>query len=376
MSNLFIPSSKYQLKQFKLYTNNFINELEDEIEKTYITIKKQAVNLNESFDSNSKETFEHLISDSKNLIQMVDFAAKKKEIIDKHLKMHKVKVNHSIDVAYDSKRVGLDLNLFNEENIKILWSTGLLHDIGRFMQLRLTGTFKDSESFSDNKFKGITDHGILGKKILLDDERIKMFYPLTRIYDEFIGSVVGNHFESKTVDYPIDINDDTYKKYSLLEILKDKKQNIKCADDAYDKLVSWYIKIIQDVDRLDILKQIDRGDFIPILSNDKIDDVNPYIYDLFYNGKYINMNDLKKRGIWTCNAGQLLRWSFVYQLSLVGTIKNIKSLNLIEKIWEKNPVENLKPGYNFILELIDSLIETSPDGVYVDKEKALTKIKH
>ena len=376
MSNLFIPSSKYQLKQFKLYTNNFINELEDEIEKTYITIKKQAVNLNESFDSNSKETFEHLISDSKNLIQMVDFAAKKKEIIDKHLKMHKVKVNHSIDVAYDSKRVGLDLNLFNEENIKILWSTGLLHDIGRFMQLRLTGTFKDSESFSDNKFKGITDHGILGKKILLDDERIKMFYPLTRIYDEFIGSVVGNHFESKIVDYPIDINDDTYKKYSLLEILKDKKQNIKCADDAYDKLVSWYIKIIQDVDRLDILKQIDRGDFIPILSNDKIDDVNPYIYDLFYNGKYINMNDLKKRGIWTCNAGQLLRWSFVYQLSLVGTIKNIKSLNLIEKIWEKNPVENLKPGYNFILELIDSLIETSPDGVYVDKEKALTKIKH
>ena len=203
-----------------------------------------------------------------------------------------------------------------------------------------------------------------------------MFYPLTRIYDEFIGSVVGNHFESKTVDYPIDINDDTYKKYSLLEILKDKKQNIKCADDAYDKLVSWYIKIIQDVDRLDILKQIDRGDFIPILSNDKIDDVNPYIYNLFYNGKYINMNDLKKRGIWTCNAGQLLRWSFVYQLSLVGTIKNIKSLNLIEKIWEKNPVENLKPGYNFILELIDSLIETSPDGVYVDKEKALTKIKH
>ena len=35
MLNLFIPSSKYQLEQFKLYTDNFKEELEDEIEKMY-----------------------------------------------------------------------------------------------------------------------------------------------------------------------------------------------------------------------------------------------------------------------------------------------------------------------------------------------------
>ena len=87
------------------------------------------------------------------------------------------------------------------------------------------------------------------------------------------------------------------------------------------------------------------------------------------------MSELRKKGIWTCNAGQLLRWSFIYQLSLVSTIRNIKSLNLIEKIWDKNPIENLKPGYDFTLKLMDALIETSPDGVYVDRAKALSKVR-
>ena len=35
--------------------------------------------------------------------------------------------------------------------------------------------------------------------------------------------------------------------------------------------------------------------------------------------------------------------------------KNIKNLNLIEKIWEQNPIENLKPGYDFILSLSKQL---------------------
>ena len=65
--------------------------------------------------------------------------------------------------------LNFDLNLFNDENIKILWTSGLLHDIGRFAQLRLTGTFKDAESFANESFGKITDHGVLGEKILLDE---------------------------------------------------------------------------------------------------------------------------------------------------------------------------------------------------------------
>ncbi len=375
MLNLFIPSSKYQLEQFKLYTDNFKEELEDEIEKMYIVVRKQTINLPKCFGLNEKNPYEKLIDNSNKLIERAQYGKKQKELLEKHLKMYNVKYIHSIDVAYDSKRVGIDLNLFNDENIKILWTSGLLHDIGRFAQLRLTGTFKDAESFANESFGKITDHGVLGEKILLDDERIKMFYPLTRVYDKFVASVVGNHFESKVPDYPIDINNDTYKKYSISEIIKDVNNNVFSAKTTYDKLISWYVKIIQDVDRLDILKQIERGDFVPLLSNDKRDNVNPLVYDLFYNGKYISMSELRKKGIWTCNAGQLLRWSFIYQLSLVSTIRNIKSLNLIEKIWDKNPIENLKPGYDFTLKLMDALIETSPDGVYVDRAKALSKVR-
>lgn len=376
MLNLFIPPSKYQIYQFKLYTNNFKEEVQGEIEKLYLSIKRQALSIPNTFGLEDKNSYETLINSSNDLINKANEALIENSQLEKNLKMYNVKVTHSIDVAYDSKRVGIDLDLFNSENIKVLWTSGLLHDIGRFMQLKLTGTFKDAESFSQNRFDGISDHGMLGEKILIEDKKMQTFYPTTRIYDEFIASVVGNHYEAKVTDYPINIKDTIYKKYGISEIIKDMNNNISIAKKEYDKLISWYVKIIQDVDRLDILKQVERGDFVPKLSTEKCDDVNPLIYDLFYNGKYINMNELKKKGLWTCNAGQLLRWSFIYQLSLVSTIRNIKSLNLIEKIWYKTPIDNLKPGYDFISELMDALIETSPDGVYVDKQKALKKIKN
>ena len=375
MLKLYIPSSKYQIKQFKLYTNSFIEELKREQEDIYISIRRDAMKLPSTFGMEDEQPIDLLIENCEKLNQKAERLNEQYKLNKKHEKMHKVKVTHSIDVAYDSKRVGVDLNLFNEENIKILWTTGLLHDIGRFMQLRHTGTFKDIESFDDINFKNISDHGQLGEQILTRDKRIQFFYPFSRIYDEFIGKVVGNHYESRITNYPININDNTFNNYSLNEIIKDKNNGRQSANDEYEKLISWYVKIIQDVDRLDILKQVERGDFTPQLSNEKKDDVAPAIYDLFYNGKYINMNHLKKQGLWTCNAGQLLRWSFIYQLTLVSTIKNIKNLNLIEKIWEREPIENLKSGYDFIMALMDSLIETSPDGVYVDKEKALKKVK-
>lgn len=346
MFNLYIPSSKYQLNKFMLYTDNFLDELED--------IKKRVIILKEKYGENS----------------VLD---KIEEKTNDFIKKDKVKVTHSVDVAYDSKRVGVDLNLFNEENISILWTCGLLHDIGRFAQLKFYGTFRDADSFSD--LNDITNHGELGKKILIDEKVINTILPFNRSYDHFIGEVVGNHFESKVEDFKIDSKDNSFNNYGLKEIIKDVKKGKNSAQEMYNRLISWYVKIIQDVDRFDILKQVERKDFIPLISNLEKDNVDPYIYDLFYNGKYINMRELKKQGIWTCNAGQLLRWSFLYQTSLVSTIKNVKNLKLIENIWEQNPIDNLKPGYLFTLSLMDALIETSEDGIHVDKEKALKLVR-
>lgn len=374
MSKIYIPSSNYQIRQFKLYTDNFIRELESESEEMLRCLNINTMDLLKNTGDEKENPFDFMLRKLDNLSEMAnDYAAKDKMNLSQ-IKMHKVKVAHSIDVAYDSKRVGLDLSLFNEENIKILWSSGLLHDIGRFMQLKLTGTFRDFDSFKGN-FGNLTNHGQLGESILINDGRMKLFYPFTRIYDDFIGKVVGNHFESQLPDYKIVPNYKIYRNYGLSELIKDMKNGSFGALEEYDRLSSWYVKIIQDVDRLDTLKQVERGDFNPILSNDKVDDVNPVIYDIFYNGNYINMSDLKQKGLWTCNAGQLVRWSFLYQLSLVSTVKNIKDLGLIEKVWERNPIDNLKPGYDFTLALMDALIETSPDGVYIDKGKALSKVK-
>ena len=82
MLNLFIPSSKYQLEQFKLYTDNFKEELEDEIEKMYIVVRKQTINLPKCFGLNEKNPYEKLIDNSNKLIERAQYGKKQKELLE------------------------------------------------------------------------------------------------------------------------------------------------------------------------------------------------------------------------------------------------------------------------------------------------------
>ena len=164
------------------------------------------------------------------------------------------------------------------------------------------------------------------------------------------------------------------KIYSLQEVIRDINSGSVTAQEQYLKMARIYVSIIQDVDRLDILKQILRGDYIPFMTNKQRHNVHPEIYDKFYNGEDLNINQLREKGIWTCNAGQLVRWSFIYKCSLVDTIKYIKECNIITDIWNKKQIDDLKLGYNFILELMDNLIKSSDDGINItnaDKKRAL-----
>ena len=57
-----------------------------------------------------------------------------------------------------AKRLGLD-----ENDIELAKTIGLLHDIGRFEQLKTTGSFNDKDF----------DHAIYGGKLLFEDRFIK-----------------------------------------------------------------------------------------------------------------------------------------------------------------------------------------------------------
>ena len=75
-----------------------------------------------------------------------------------------LKVIHSYKVAEIAERIARSLN--NEELVDFAWLLGLLHDIGRFEQVRRYDTFVDSQS---------VDHAELGADILFKEDLIDRF---------------------------------------------------------------------------------------------------------------------------------------------------------------------------------------------------------
>jgi HAD superfamily hydrolase (TIGR01509 family) len=79
----------------------------------------------------------------------------------------KLKIEHTYRVADLCQCIAENLGL-SDKDIDIAWLSGMLHDIGRFEQIRRYGTFSDAKSVS---------HGELGANILFKDGLIANFVP-------------------------------------------------------------------------------------------------------------------------------------------------------------------------------------------------------
>ncbi len=68
-------------------------------------------------------------------------------------------------------------------DVDLAWLSGLLHDVGRFEQVRRYGTFNDAESI---------DHALLGTQILFEEGRIRD-YLASPDEDELLETVIRLH---------------------------------------------------------------------------------------------------------------------------------------------------------------------------------------
>ena len=93
-----------------------------------------------------------------------------------------LKIAHIFRTAEKAKKIAINLNL-SEEDVKLAELIGMLHDIGRFEQLRVYNTYNDRKSIN---------HGEYGVKILFEDGLIKKFIE-DRSYDRIIYLAVINH---------------------------------------------------------------------------------------------------------------------------------------------------------------------------------------
>lgn len=279
------------------------------------------------------------------------------------------KIRHTYEVMQDGS-LALDVLKFNDSTRDFALLALLNHDIGRFLQMQLAGTYKDYEA---KEIIGVANHGILGRILLLGQldqynlgqsshSLIEEQIPNGKSFYNPIAQIVEDHVTSVATDEALKIlTTNLFKDYSMEEILK-------FSDEYYKDALSAITQLVQDVDRLDIYHQILSGRWTP----DKVEEpIHPIIVDKFYNGEYLNINSLKAQGLWNDNAGELVRLSFINQIRLLSVAQIIYDENLIIKLKEKRNNKYAEEAFDYTQKLLEEMITTSKDGITVGKVKKL-----
>ena len=158
----------------------------------------------------------------------------------------KLKVEHTYRVAGLCDRIARSLGLAVED-IDLAWAIGMLHDIGRFDQVRQYGTFSDADS---------VDHAHYASELLFDKGMIV----------DYFGSVnpgIYNYIENK--------NTCSAGLSESLGIIKKAVYNhsaYKIEEGLCERKV-LFCNIIRDADKLDIFKVVNDTPLEDIYSVDK-----------------------------------------------------------------------------------------------------------
>ena len=177
-----------------------------------------------------------------------------------------LKVEHTYRVAGLAEGIAADEGLAAED-IDLAWLCGLLHDIGRFEQVRRYGTFSDARSES---------HAALGVHVLLVEGHLWDFVDREEgdgqcvgglelaegatAFSQFIATVVGTHSD-----------------YRLPEGL--------------DVRTRMFCDILRDADKVDILKAVGEADISQVLDVPLPEilagDISPAVRDAFYGHRTV-----------------------------------------------------------------------------------------
>ena len=149
----------------------------------------------------------------------------------------KLKIDHTYRVAGLCQRIAESLCL-SEPDVDIAWLLGMLHDIGRFEQIRCFGTFNDAQS---------VDHAEFGADLLFKEGLIRKF--AEGYYEECELARSGNEEAEQIIKNNEHHNKDT----GLLEmaIRQHNKYRVK---EALTERQRMFCDILRDADKVDIFK--------------------------------------------------------------------------------------------------------------------------
>ena len=193
----------------------------------------------------------------------------------------KLKYYHSLRVSKLCKDIAISLNL-NEEDIKVAELLGLLHDFGRFEQVKIYNTFNDKKS---------VDHAILGV------EELKKFG-----FDKFI--------EDKKIQKLIEIAILNHNK-TFIETNLTERETLFC-------------KIIRDADKIDIFYIIQDDEYVP---------TNDFIGDKIFN-RIINYQVDFEHNI-NILENYVIKIAMIYDINFLWSYKYLYDKNYISNIIDK-----------------------------------------
>lgn len=227
----------------------------------------------------------------------------------------RVKIGHIERVATIAKEIAQNMQI-PEEDIQLAELIGLLHDIGRFEQVRRYNTFIDKDS---------VNHGKLGAEILFEQGMIREFIEDTQ-YDEIIKKAILNHNRNK--------------------------EDMQVANER--ELL--HSKIIRDADKTDIIYMLTFEDKETAWGSSKLEDekITEYIYQQFIEDQTINYAK-RKTGVDVLVS----HFAYAFDFNTSYALQKIKEKEYFKKIYqrfkfeEKETQEQMKRIYQIVEEYLE-----------------------
>lgn len=201
----------------------------------------------------------------------------------------KLKIDHTYRVSELCETIAKSISLSQEET-DLAWLSGMLHDVGRFEQLRMYGTFNDALS---------VDHAALGADILFKDGMIRQFVEDNQ-EDELLERAVRCHSAYRV-------------------------------PEEYDEREKMFSNILRDADKIDILKvnvEVPLEEIYNVTTQDiRNAEVTPEVMDAFYEHHAV-LRTLKKSSVDNV-VGHI---SLVYELVYPICLSIVKKQGYLDKL--------------------------------------------
>ncbi|WP_347996111.1 HD domain-containing protein [uncultured Eubacterium sp.] len=230
---------------------------------------------------------------------MIDYN-KSQEMFDNYLKSYdlkdgsiQLKIRHTYEVVKKSEYIARGLGL-DKENIELAKVIALLHDIGRFEQIKLFHQFDNAK----------LDHAQYGVEVLFKNNLIREFVKDNQ-YDQIIEKSIENH-----------------NKYKI--------------DEGMQEIETLHCKIIRDADKIDNFRVKEKDnlkDMFPQIYNEKTinyEKLSQKVYETFLSHKCIKLEDRKTIiDYWVCVI------AFIFDLNFDISLQYVKDSNYIDKLIDR-----------------------------------------